>query len=470
MKNFIIKYKSWILISLAFHIIASFFSVGHLHPDEHYQLLEFLGYKLGTTPSSDLPWEFSAKMRPWFQPGIYYIITKFFSIFGLEDRFALTYIFRLLSITLGFVSSLHLAKFCYEKYRHNIPVYLSLLFWPLPFLHARLSSEALAASIFTFALLSFFNNSKKGLIKTGVLFGLTFLLRYHCGFMIFGLCLWSLIKKEKSVKELSILTITTMSVIGMSILVDFWGYGEMSFAPYHYTFQNIVENKAANYGVSPWWYYFKAVFNKLIAPIGITVIISFLITWIRKPLSWITFTTLPFFVIHCLIGHKEWRFLFPLIPFVPLVAGETIELFSKVMNKRAIRYWIYLLAICNSLLLFTAFKSVHQSYDFYKSLRSIEKFDVLYHNSHETPLSLASLKPHFYKPFFPKHIKIQDNQLEEYARNGGHFFVERGRFAKALELIPSCKNIYYGSSELIKLLPERLYDKQKIYSLWKCQK
>ncbi len=45
-----------LLILTAVTIVTAWFSVTFYFPDEHYQVLEFMGLKLGITPASELPW------------------------------------------------------------------------------------------------------------------------------------------------------------------------------------------------------------------------------------------------------------------------------------------------------------------------------------------------------------------------------------------------------------------------------
>ena len=57
-----------LLILAAIVLVTAWFSETFYFPDEHYQILEFMAFKLGITPAAELPWEFSARIRPWFQP------------------------------------------------------------------------------------------------------------------------------------------------------------------------------------------------------------------------------------------------------------------------------------------------------------------------------------------------------------------------------------------------------------------
>ncbi len=45
-------------MSLVLIAIAAYFSYGFFQFDEHYQVVELVGLKLGKTPKTELPWEF----------------------------------------------------------------------------------------------------------------------------------------------------------------------------------------------------------------------------------------------------------------------------------------------------------------------------------------------------------------------------------------------------------------------------
>ena len=45
-------------------VVTAWFSVTFYFPDEHFQVLEFMSFKLGITPASSLPWEICALIRP----------------------------------------------------------------------------------------------------------------------------------------------------------------------------------------------------------------------------------------------------------------------------------------------------------------------------------------------------------------------------------------------------------------------
>ncbi len=105
----------------------------------------------------------------------------------------------------------------------------------------------------------------------------------------------------------------------LGILLDFWLYGEFTLSAWNYFNVNLVEDVASGYGTEAWWNYFYSIFRFGFFPIGIPVILAFLVLIVKKPRNIFVWTILPFFVVHSIIAHKELRFLFPVVNLVPIV-------------------------------------------------------------------------------------------------------------------------------------------------------
>jgi hypothetical protein len=43
------------------YFLSSIYSLGYYHGDEHFQIIEFMSYKLGLIPKESLPWEFKER-------------------------------------------------------------------------------------------------------------------------------------------------------------------------------------------------------------------------------------------------------------------------------------------------------------------------------------------------------------------------------------------------------------------------
>ena len=82
-----LNFRNIFIISALFHLFCAIFSSGFHHYDEHFQIYEFMNAKLGGTPTEALSWEYRDAIRSWFQPGIYFTISKFFEFFALKIHF-----------------------------------------------------------------------------------------------------------------------------------------------------------------------------------------------------------------------------------------------------------------------------------------------------------------------------------------------------------------------------------------------
>ena len=68
--------KTVVALSLGIFFVTALRSSGFHQIDEHFQILEFAAFKLGLTNQGELPWEYSAQMRPALQPAIVVLIYK----------------------------------------------------------------------------------------------------------------------------------------------------------------------------------------------------------------------------------------------------------------------------------------------------------------------------------------------------------------------------------------------------------
>ena len=143
------------IIPALVYLLAAIFSNGYHHPDEHYQLIEFAGLQAGWNQPADLPWEYSAQIRPTLQPSIAFIIFSIFNFLGVRDPFHLatilrliTAVFALFSINFFIKSFLPLIK----KHLHTAFILISYLLWFLPNINVRFSSETWAGLCFLFAI------------------------------------------------------------------------------------------------------------------------------------------------------------------------------------------------------------------------------------------------------------------------------------------------------------------------------
>jgi phosphatidylinositol glycan class B len=313
------------LVALFLYAATAWNSKGYYHPDEHYQIIEFAGLKLGTTDITKLPWEYGARMRSSIQPAICAGLFLALRPFGISDVYGQAFALRLLTALLAILAiHLFVNAFLVQVRPKNAKTYilLSYFLWFLPFLNVRFSSETWSGLFFLLAVATVQKNNTenyKGFILTGVFAALSFLCRFQAAFLIIGLLLWMVvIGKKKPMNMLALLLAGTV-ILQAGILIDTWYYGEYLYTFWNYFKVNIIQDKASEFGTAPWYRIIEYIITAPGIPWGALILSSLLVLSIRQPRSLLVWVVVPFLLIHAITPHKEDRFLFPLANFMPLL-------------------------------------------------------------------------------------------------------------------------------------------------------
>ena len=309
--------RSLLLLGLV-TLVTAWFSELFYFPDEHYQVLEFMSHKLGFTPASALPWEFTARIRPWTQPLIYYAIAKPLLWLGVSDLFTVVFVLRLLT---GLFSLAALAVFARailptipgEEEKRAFIRYLPL-FGFLPYLFVRTSSETFSAAFFALGLATAIGPASAArLALAGLSCGLAFESRYQTALMTLGLFGWLAIVARIRIPLLAAFVAGGVAALVMGALADHWGYGAWVFPPYDYFNVNILQGVAAKtFGREPAIAYLYLLPATGFFAITLVIVAGMVAMWLRAPRHVVTWASLPFVALHVAVAHKEARFLFPL--------------------------------------------------------------------------------------------------------------------------------------------------------------
>lgn len=418
-----------LIAGIGVHLLAAFFSIGFHNHDEHFQILEFAALKLDLAEADDMPWEFVYQMRSTVQPAIAYLIITTSEALGLNNPFSQATLLRIISSLLALLCMyLIIRSFSGEVklgYLKEWFVFLSLLLWFLPYVHARFSSENWAGLAFWIgaALLNFPDgeDTKKNHLNKlliGILLGFSFTLKFQMGIMIGSLILWLIIiRKEKNIAMI-VLILGIFIPVFIEVFVDRWFYGEWTIAPWEYFKINIIEGKVSEFGINPWWHYIKEIFLKAIPPFSILIITNALLFWVYYPKHMLTWVTVPFILVHSLIGHKDIRFLFPLVnilPFILVVAIQIIEEDQRFIKVKKLltaskKYIVgSFLAVNSILLLIVCFKPADTSTPLYRYIYNNyvpENTVVIYDK--ENPYYRGGSNIHFYKKQNLSLLKIEN--------------------------------------------------------------
>jgi phosphatidylinositol glycan class B len=325
-------------ISACIYLFCATKTLPYLHPDEHFQIVEFASYKMGITKADDLAWEFKARIRPAFQPFLCYHIFKRLIAVGIEDHYAHLFVLRLLTALLSLFA---VCLFCYsnlstfsEKHQ-KIYILFTFLFWLPYFYGVRFASEAWSGDLTLIAvsllLLSYDGRFRsKGIVffVAGLLFGFAFLCRFHTAFFAIGTMLWMFFVRKEKLTNLLVILVGVFAVVALGVLVDKWFYGEWVCTAWAY-FDTAFLHPGKDFGSSPFYFYILLMLGFLTPPIGILVFLSLAVLLFRQPRNLYVWIVIPFIIIHSLISHKEPRFMYPVYYFLPVAAMSALAFISK---------------------------------------------------------------------------------------------------------------------------------------------
>jgi len=336
------------LIGMAVYALTAWRSEGYHHPDEYFQILEFANYRLCRTPADGLPWEFAAQIRPGLQPMLAFGAIRLCEATGISSPFDQAFLLRLLSgwlcLALFFLWAKHLES---DGLRQGTWLRLAaLLLWFVPYLSVRFSSENWSGLAFGSGLLLLLSAAGKrhsGFLwfaAAGFLLGLSFFFRFQMGFALAGLGAWWVFRSWKpNTRALTPLWTSLAALLSggalaaaLGIWADAWLYGKPVFTAFNYFHANIVQDVAASWGTSPWWYYLLETFLTAVPPLSLVLLILLVLGVWREWKSALVWCLVPFVLAHTAVDHKELRFLYPMLLPVLVLAVQGLGVWSTAGN------------------------------------------------------------------------------------------------------------------------------------------
>jgi hypothetical protein len=130
----------------------------------------------------------------------------------------------------------------------------------------------------------------------------------------------------------------------LNIELDHGFYHQWVFTPYNYYKVNILEGTAAKFGTSPFIVYIGELMGITFAPpISILLLyFGFRAAILKKLSNPLSLAVLFFIIGHCIVAHKEDRFLFPILSVLPIFIGwglpDAIRWYQT--RREGFRKWI----------------------------------------------------------------------------------------------------------------------------------
>jgi hypothetical protein len=331
-------FVGFFLLGALLRLVASFGGIPFAHADEHQQYLEqafrvLHGFGM-------VYWEQEEGIRHWFYPGCLAGVLWLMEQVGITDPQLQNSLFHFLIALIVFSAT---ARFAWELHiQGDTPASLLLMistsiFPDVIFVHCRLLTENVMMAP---VLLGMAYLPRRPLLA-GVLIGLSFGVRFHAGFLIAGmtfLAWWG----NRDRKPFGLGGDFPKFVGGIALalvfvgLVDYATYGSLFFSPIQYVKRNLIDGKASEFGVDPWYQYFEwtALWGWPLLVLGVAVML------VGAWREWrILILLAVFFAVHCVVKHKEGRFLWPLIPFVMTLVSSAFGLIYRQLGSAGRVTW-----------------------------------------------------------------------------------------------------------------------------------
>lgn len=320
-----------LLASLIVQVIICLTAVGIYHPDQYFQIIEFSSYQLHKPSAAGHIWEFSAHLRPTMQVYLFSAYYSVCTVLGIRDPYLQLALLRLLFGLALFVLFNGICLYYFRHEQRKILYYVLLILnfsWILPYTRTLYSSEMLSSALFFGALFLYDVTDRRGgrgrwvAALTGAVFSLAFYARFQTGFAVIGFLVWMLWSREERRLSWPFFTGFLAGIL-LNTALDAGFYHQLVFTPYTYFKVNILEGKAASMGTASFLLYVGVLAAVVLTPpLSIVLLYAGFKRAIVKRSGHPLVLSVVFFLLgHCLVAHKEERFLFPVLNVLPVVIG-----------------------------------------------------------------------------------------------------------------------------------------------------
>lgn len=309
-----------VLLGLAERLAAAHFSnLGIEHPDEHQQYLE-QAYRHNHDGYGYAFWEQDRGMRHLLYSHSLAAVLAGLDRLGIHDAFTQATLLRFLLAACVFGVLTLVAWLWLRSGRVAAALFLMFLQTvsiDLAYVQVRLLSEnAMAIPLVLGMLLE-----RRHPRLAGLCWALMFAFRFQSAFLIAGFGLWSLGSDWRKWRHgeswWRAFSATRCLAEGLLLGLAFVGWydlrtnGAWFQSPLEYLHANVLENIASKFGVQPWYTYLVFSTRNLLL---MSPIFVFLLLPIVRAQAKLFFVAALYVAGHSVVGHKELRFMWGLVP------------------------------------------------------------------------------------------------------------------------------------------------------------
>ncbi len=382
------KLQLILLFGLIVQVITSITAIGFSNFDQHFSVVEFSSYQLGHENAASYAFELGAKIRPTLQV---YLFSAFYNCcvgIGITDPYTQLTILRIIIGLLMFAVFNWIALFYFRNGERKILYYVLLMLnltWIFPYTRTLYNSEMMSGLFFFWGLYLYDSRRNKHpsflfLVLVGFTLSLSFYFRFQMGLAIAGLGIWFILF-DKNFLRLVPLALGFIIGAAINIFLDYKFYHEFVISAYRYFQWNVVEGKSSEFGTSSFLKYIGLLLAVLVTPPFSVILFYYgLKTYFKKYNHPIFLPVLLFIIGHCLIAHKEERFLYPIFSALPLIVGfslpDLISFYGSCRKwVRSLLKTLLIISVVLNTILLILFTSIPYSQTIYFSKILKNKFE-----------------------------------------------------------------------------------------------
>lgn len=324
---------------LAFRVVNSLLVQTYFNPDEHWQTLE-VAHNI-TFGYGHLTWEWKKGIRSYLHPLLFALLYKVMGFLHLDTPWLMRKAPRVLQSVFASFADLYLYKLSRLIYDARVArwtLFCQLVNWFMFYCITRTlvnSLETVLTVVGLFYWSSFASSSKKhpsGSRKLAL-----FIASLACAIRPTSAITWLYVGfvdlwQERNRLKLIFLEVIPigLSVLGLTSILDWWMYRSMVFVPLNFLKFNFFSAGGDYYGTHPWHWYFSQGYSVMLF-----TFLPFSLIGIFRSKDW-RFSGLIAWVlgVYSILGHKEFRFVLPVLPLSLMFSGYSLAELSDSDSKR----------------------------------------------------------------------------------------------------------------------------------------
>ncbi|KAI8644138.1 Alg9-like mannosyltransferase family-domain-containing protein, partial [Parasitella parasitica] len=348
---------------LLFRFLNAYYTRTYDNPDEYWQGQE-IAHEL-VFGNGYLTWEWREKIRSFSHPLTIAIVYKTILLLGLQNTHVIVAAPRYFQATLAAVADV--ATYTLAKKVIGNDIALSMLFTTLcSWFNFQMAARTLSNSmemVFTIIALNYW--PLPGIVKTTgkswvknyrislVFASIACVMRPTNGLIWLFLGVHLLLCSSNVFKVAYNALFICILVIALDVMIDTRLYnhswsnftGSLVFTPYLFFKVNVVNNVSLFYGVHTWHWYISQgipfIFTTFLPMIGVGLY-RICTTPMFNRFKSLLYLSAWVIIIYSLLPHKEFRFIFPIVPLILMIAAYGIQQAgSSRWRKRIILFLVF---------------------------------------------------------------------------------------------------------------------------------